>query len=286
MSKAVKLSLGLLLALSITLIGLPVFADGLIQGISFTGGDGSYKKAVREGVVAAISPASYPHTFINPATKQPDGIDVNIFQEVARRLDIKVTWQSMPFGSMVPALLSHRVDVMVDDLHMTPARLKIMAFTSPIPYYGFAMAVRRQNAVKISSWEALAGHTVGALQGGIQYDTLMNRKDLRQLTAYQFSEAALTDLGNGRIDAVVDDELVIRAYVKKHPGTDIVIPPAGVTSLPSRLQLGQARYGIRQDDVDLNNAISRALAEMIADGTMMKIISQYGMTTQSLVGGR
>jgi len=279
-----KMVLSMMLVLGLTAGVIPVFADGLIDGVSFTGGDGSYKKAVRDGIVAAISPASYPHTYVNPDTKQPDGIDVNIFQEIARRLGLKVSWQLMPFSSMVPALLARRVDVVVDDLHMTPARLKIIAFTSPIPYYSFAIAVRRPNVQKIGTWQALAGHTVGALQGGIQYDMLQSRKDLRQLTAYQFSEAALTDLANGRVDAVLDDDLVIRAYVAKHPGSDIVIPPAGETSLPDRLHLGQARYAIRQDDVDLNFAISRALAEMIADGGMVKITAKWGMTPQSMVG--
>ena len=45
---------------------------------------------------------------------------------------------------------------------------------------------------------------------------------------------------------------------------------------------GESYPGIRKDDVDLNLAISRALAEIRADGTLSNIVKEYGFTDRNL----
>ena len=55
---------------------------------------------------------------------------------------------------------------------------------------------------------------------------------------------------------------------------------SGYTPQPD--EYGYARYGIRKDDVDLNLAMSRALAEIRADGTLSKIVKDYGFTDRNL----
>jgi ABC-type amino acid transport substrate-binding protein len=276
--------MGMVMAFLTAAVSLPVFADGLVPGVSFTGGDGSYKKAVREGIVVGITPDP-PHTFTDQATKKADGVDVRIFNEVARRLEItKVTWQDMPFDSIIPALLAKRIDIVIDDIHENPKRLKVIAFTSPVFYYGIRIAVRKGNPSKISSWQSLAGHVVGVLRGSFQFDSLTARKDLKDLKPYNFSEGALSDLNIGRLDAVVDDQVTILGYIKAHPNLNIEVAPGAETTFPEGLNyLGQARWGLRQEDVDLNHAISRTLEEMRADGTVLQILKQYDMGIQNLI---
>jgi polar amino acid transport system substrate-binding protein len=275
---------GILLTCFTIAISFPVFADGLVPGVSFTGGDGSYKRVVREGIIVGITPDP-PHTFTDQKTKQADGVDVRIFNEVAKRLGItKVTWQDMPFDSIIPALIAKRIDIVIDDIHENPKRLKVIAFTSPVFYYGIRIAVRKGNPAKISSWQSLAGHVVGVLRGSFQFDSLTARKDLKDIKAYNFSEGALSDLNVGRVDAVVDDEVTILGYIKAHPNLNIEVAPGAETTFPEGLNyLGQARWGLRQDDVDLNHAISRTLEEMRADGSVLQIMKPYGMNVQNLI---
>ena len=45
---------------------------------------------------------------------------------------------------------------------------------------------------------------------------------------------------------------------------------------------GHARYAVRNDDVDLNNAFSRALDEMRADGTILKYMLKIAVPTKNL----
>src|SRR5271165_1517857 len=110
--------------------------DVAIGGVRFDGGDGSYRRAIEHGTTFLIA-ADPPSTFQDNKTNDFDGADVRIFREVAKRLGItKVNWDIVPFDAMIPTLLSGRADVIVDNLHETEARLRVVAFTSPAYWYG------------------------------------------------------------------------------------------------------------------------------------------------------
>ena len=118
-------------------------AQGTIPGVTFTGGDGSYKRVVREGILLGIS-ADFPWTYLDQKTKQYDGVDVSIFKEVTRRLGItKVTYQIMPYDGLIPALQSKRIDVIVDNIHENPKRLVVIDFTGPSYFYGSAVSTQK-----------------------------------------------------------------------------------------------------------------------------------------------
>jgi len=90
---------------------------GTIPGVNFTGGDGSYKKAVREGITLGVVPDP-PWTYQDATTHEYGGPDVWIMQDAKRRLGItKISYQIMPFDGLIPALQAKRIDVIVDNIH-------------------------------------------------------------------------------------------------------------------------------------------------------------------------
>ncbi len=254
-------------------------ANGTMPGVSFKGGDGSYARAVDDGLTLGICP-DFPWTYQDNKTRQPAGLDVAIFKEVTQRLGIKkVKYAMMPIDSIIPALLSKRIDVDVDNLHENQERLKVVDFTSPAYFYGGVIAVQKGNPKHITSWQDLAGKAVGAYRGSFYDFALRKRTDLGKLEPYTTSAIELADLAAGRIDALVDDEPKVRQYIKQHPNanmelTDIV--------LPASLHFGYARYCVRKSDVDLNWAISRAIDEMRADGTIAKLLSLAYLSSQDM----
>jgi polar amino acid transport system substrate-binding protein len=74
-------------------------------------GDGSYKRAVEEGITMGIG-NDPPFTFQDDQTKEPDGIDVRIMKEAVSRIGIKnVKWELVPFDALIPGLIADRWDV-------------------------------------------------------------------------------------------------------------------------------------------------------------------------------
>ncbi len=274
-----------MLALAALLAGLaalpPAYADdtAAITSVRFDGGDGSYARAVRNGVTLAIA-ADPPSTFLDDKTHAFAGADVRISKEIMKRLGIgKVTWNIMPFDAMIPALLSGRADIIVDNLHENAQRLRVVSFTSPAYWYGSAIAVQRGNPLKIHGWDDFGGRTIGTLRGSINHQLLDGRKDLKELKLYTSSEAEFADLIAGRIDVAMEDGIKISLFLKQHPNSGMEMV-ADYRPLPQ--EYGYARYALRKGDVDLNHAVSRALDELRADGTLASILKQFGYTDRNL----
>ncbi len=253
---------------------------GTIPGVGFTGGDGSYKKAFREGITLGVVPDP-PWTYQDATTHEYGGLDVWIMQDAMRRLGIaKISYQIMPFDGLVPALQSKRIDVIVDNIHENPKRLDVIDFTSPSYWYGGAFSVQKGNPKKITSWDALKGKTVGALRGTFYQPILESRKgDVKEIKLYSTSDIEFADLAAGRVDAVLDDDIKTIQFIQAHKGINMELTDV---TLPMSWQLGYARYAVRKGDVDLNNAISRALEEMRADGTILKFLIKVGLPARNI----
>ena len=57
-------------------------AGGTIPGVSFTGGDGSYTRVVKDGIILGIVP-DFPWTYQDEKTKEYKGLDVDMLKEIA-----------------------------------------------------------------------------------------------------------------------------------------------------------------------------------------------------------
>ena len=272
----------LLAALFLVATSLPVTAGvGGIGGIgSFTGGDGSFKRVLREGIVIGIA-NDYPFTYQDEKTKEFDGLDVRIFRMITQLLGIqKVSWQIVQFDAMIPGLISKRWDVAADNIHENPKRLAVIDFTTPAYWYGSSLAVRKGNPKNIHTAADLAGKTVGTVRGSFNHDLLSKRKDLKELKLYTTNEAEFADLVAGRMDVSMEDDIKVGLFIKNHPGVPIELATGYAPSLE---EYGYARYGIRKDDIDLNHAISRAIDELRGkrDG-IAKVLEEGGLTLRNM----
>jgi polar amino acid transport system substrate-binding protein len=254
---------------------------GGIGGInSFTGGDGSFKRVLREGIVIGIA-NDYPFTYQDEKTKEFDGLDVRIFRMITKLLGIqKVSWQIVQFDAMIPGLISKRWDVAADNIHENPKRLAVIDFTTPAYWYGSSLAVRKGNPKNIHTAADLAGKIVGTVRGSFNHDLLSKRKDLKELKLYTTNEAEFADLVAGRMDVSMEDDIKVGLFIKNHPGVPIELASGYAPSLE---EYGYARYGIRKDDIDLNHAISRAIDELRGrrDG-IPKILEDGGLTLRNM----
>lgn len=269
-------------ALVVVAMSLPVTAGvGGVTGISaFTGGDGSFKRVLREGIVIGIA-NDYPFTYQDEKTKQFDGLDVRVFKMVTKVLGIeKVSWQIVQFDAMIPGLIAKRWDVAADNIHENPKRLAVIDFTSPAYWYGSALAVYKGNPKNIHTAKDLTGKVVGVIRGSFNHNFLEKRKDLKELKLYTTNESEFADLAARRIDVTMEDDIKVGLFIKNHGGVPIEFA-TGYS--PSLEEYGYARYGIRKDDIDLNHAISRAIDELRAkrDG-IPKILEEGGLGLRNM----
>ena len=246
-------------------------------------GDPSYANAVKNGITLGFS-QNPPEVWLDEQTKQPTGIDWDINKAALDWMgvkDIKLVW--MPWESQVPALLSKRTDVIAGNIHHTAERDKVISFTGPAYWYGPVIIVAKGNPLGIKSYDDLKGKKVGSISGSAADFYL--RKIGVTTTPFKTEIEELQSLNQGRLEAVLEDDLVFLEFSKQNPNNNMV----GLWDIPVPADIingggyGMARFAIRKEDCSLRAAYTQALAEMRANGQVSAILAKYGLTDRNLV---
>ena len=150
----------------------------------------------------ANTQSSPPWTFLNEAN-QPVGYDIDMANELARRMGIpKVEFVADSFKNFVEGLKADKYDLVMNDLTPTPEREKQVDFSTPYGVEDFRIFVSKSNT-SIHSQADLAGKRVGVTSGSS--NETWSRAHLKQshIMTYDNGGLVFADLGNGRIDAVI-----------------------------------------------------------------------------------
>lgn len=245
-------------------------------------GDPSFEHAITDGVTLGISP-SPPYSSIDPQTKKATGLDVEINEGALHWIGVKkIRYDVMPFGQLIPAMLAKRIDVVAANIHITPDRLKVVSFTGPAWWYGPAIIVRKGNPENITSFADLKGHKIGAIAGSAADEYL--RHIGADSVPFQTDAEEFAGVSQGRVPAILEDDVKFLAYKKANPGTDLMMVPhvKVPTELIFKYGYGYARYALRKDDCSLRAAYTQALAEMRGNGMVSAILKKYGLSNRNL----
>jgi ABC-type amino acid transport substrate-binding protein len=245
-------------------------------------GDPSLSKAQSEGVTLGISP-SPPYSSLEPGSDKAQGLDVEINEAALKWAGIsKVRYEVMPFGQLIPALLSKRIDVVASNIHVTPDRLKAVSFTGPAWWYGPAIVVQKGNPGGIKSFDDFKGKTVGAIAGSAADEYL--RKQGVQVTAFQTDAEEFSAISSGRVEAIVEDDVKVAEYIKANPSAPIEM--VADVKVPEDIIFGYgygyARYAVRKEDCSLRAAFTQGLAEIRGNGQVPAILRKYGLGPRNM----
>ena len=116
------------------------FPNG-IDATKYVGGDGSYEKYREDGIRLGLIEA-FPVNYTDKETGQRTGWNTDIVVAALGKSGItKIEFVEGPWESMVPGLQSGRFDLLASDVHVTPERVKIIDFSTPVFWYGDVLVV-------------------------------------------------------------------------------------------------------------------------------------------------
>lgn len=222
------------------------------------------EKIRASGVMTAGTSGAYP-PFEYMEDGKLVGFDVDMANEIGKRMGVKVEFQTIDFKGIVAALQSGRVDTLITALTKTPERAERIAFS--VPYYNAGIGAIVATGSTIQKPEDLAGKKVGVQLGssGERFvrDTLGDK--IGELKTYDSIVFAINDLKNGRVDAVVNPLPVLGFNIRNQDGfrrTDVW--DSRVVGINTRL-----------DDADLLAEINKTIEAMQADGTMDRLATKW-----------
>jgi polar amino acid transport system substrate-binding protein len=245
-------------------------------------GDPSLAKAQKEGITLGYS-VGPPGVILDENTKEASGIDVEINKAVLDWLGVtNVKMEFLPFESLIPSLLSKRIDVIAADFHHNPERDKVISFSGPAFWYGPALVVAKGNPLGIKSYDDLKGKRVGVVTSAAA-DMYLQRNGITT-TSFKDQFGEFTSLNDGRLDAVVEDDIGFNQYAKQVPDNKMealwsIAPPMDLIHGGG---YGMARFAIRKEDCSLRAAYTTALAELRPNGQVVAILKKYGLSEHNL----
>lgn len=215
-----------------------------------------------ESVIKVGTEATYP-PFTYKDKGELTGYDIDVLNEAAERAGYTVEYEPMDFKGLVTALDAERIDMIANQMSITPEREEKYAFSDPYAVSGAQVIVASDNE-DIQSIDDLDGKVVGSTQGSV-YAKLAEDAGA-EVKYYKGANQVLQDLQVGRLDAALNDRLFILTELEK-TGYD-------VKAVGDVFNKSEAGYMTRQDSAVLDQ-LNDALAEMKEDGTMAEIGEKY-----------
>lgn len=199
------------------------------------------------------------------------GFDIDLAKEAAKRLNREVEFKGIDWASKEAELKSGRVDILWNGLDITEKRKENMLFSEPYMDNKQIIFVKKGTA-GITDEKSLAGKVVGTQSAGTAEEYMDNseffKKEVKEVKKYSDYVSAFMDLENGRIDAVVGDEITGRYYMSKHPETIEAVDTAVG-------EVSTFGIGFAKENQALRDDVQKVLNEMKADGTIAKISEKW-----------
>lgn len=208
----------------------------------------------------AMSGQFPPFSFIND-NGELVGFDVDIGMEVAKRLGVKGKPVQTAWDGILAGLLADKYDAIIGSMTINEERAKSVDFSNPYYQSGAQLFVKTDSG--ITNIDEMNGKRVGVTLGETYETWLKENRPEIEVVSYKGLPLIIADLVNGRIQGFVSDRVAGTLTLK-----DKELPAGAVGELLYPEKIGVA---IRKDRTDLLDAINKALADMMADGTYEKI---------------
>ncbi|HTH14204.1 MAG TPA: transporter substrate-binding domain-containing protein [Spirochaetia bacterium] len=191
------------------------------------------------------------------------GFDVEIAQEVAKRLGVKAVFTEGKWDGLIAGLDANRYDAVINEVTITDARKAKYDFSDP---YGATKAVLIVKSAdkSIKTFADLKGKKVVA-DLTTTYAQLARDNGAASVTS---SDLPFDLVVQGRADATINDRLFFLDYKKQKPDVALSI-------VAENTDVDYQGVIVRKGNPDLVAAINKALKDLKADGTYLKISQKY-----------
>ena len=153
------------------------------------------------------------------------GYDVYFARRLAQNLGVELQLVSVDAPNRVEYLTSAKVDIILANFTVTPARAEVVDFA--LPYMKVALGVVSPDSALITTAEQLAGKTL-IVSKGTTAETYFteNHPEVRLLKFDTYTEA-FNALLDGRGDALSTDNTEVLAWALENPGFTVGIESLG-----------------------------------------------------------
>ncbi|QOY92929.1 transporter substrate-binding domain-containing protein [Massilia sp. UMI-21] len=253
--------LGLALALAASAAALPAQAADLLA------------EAKARGTLRIAMEGTYPpFNFKDPKSGQLTGYDVDVARLVAGRLGLRPEFVATEWAAILAGLAARRYDVIVSQVGITPRREQAFDFSRPYTYSFPQLIVRKNDRASYASLNDLKGRKVGVGQGSV-FEQQAKAVPGIEVKSYPAAPENLQDLAFGRIDAALNDSLMVAYLLKNSP---LPIKAGARVGAPERMGIA-----FRKGNPQFKAAVDKILQDAGSDGSLKALSLKWFGTDAS-----
>ena len=222
-------------------------------------------------VLTVATGASYPPDQYMLEDGTIVGWSVDILNEIGKKLGVEVKIENMDFPGILPAIEAGRFDVGSSSYGVTDERLEAVDF---VTYFtnGQFVAVATGNPNGIDATD-VCGHRFAVTQGSLSAITAeaMNEEcenaGSPSIEVLEFNNASdvYLSIASDRADMTVVNASTLGNL------------PDGIEPIGESFQPRKVGFIFNKDNAGVRDAVHWAINEMIADGTYMDILKEWGI---------
>lgn len=193
------------------------------------------------------------------ASGKPSGLDVELAENVAKSMGVKLELQQVTGANRIPYLLSNKVDVVIAALGSSPERAKQVAFSKP--YAAVYLGVYGGKGVpKVAKVADLAGQTIAVPKGSTPDLSLSELVPGAKLIRLEDTASTISAFLAGQAPLFAENNFIAQKVADENPGKGI--------EMKSLIRISPAYVAVQPGESALLAEINKIIDEKNANGSL------------------
>ncbi len=212
-----------------------------------------------------------PFNFTYGKKKSLIGIDVDLAEQLAGLMKVKLQIVQMPFDELIDAVESGRVDMVISGMTITTERSRKVSFIGPYLLSGKSVLGTGKTVGKLklpSSRQDGSGIKLVALKGSTSESLVQQQLPKAKLTAVSDYDEGVKLLLSGKANGMVADMPILALTKQQHSDADLhlMTPPLSIEPLGIAIAMG---------DEQLENLLRNYLLVFEKTGLLMNLHKKW-----------
>ncbi|MDA3973551.1 transporter substrate-binding domain-containing protein [Enterococcus thailandicus] len=218
------------------------------------------------GTSADFAPFEF-HTMID-GKDQIVGVDIDLANEIAKELGVKVEVMDMEFNAVLAALQQGKVNLAISGISATEERQQTFDFSENYFAPPQKMVINKENANELTSLKSFAKKKVGAQKGSVQEDVVKEQVADAQLVSVAKVPNLIIEVKQGSIDGLVLEETVANSYIENNP--ELMLADVDLVSSDEEAYA----IALPKGEEDLQKKVNQVIKELQSSGKMDEFIKK------------
>lgn len=219
---------------------------------------------LRVGLSEDYAPMEFEHT-VNGKTEYA-GVDIDLAKKIAKDNNLKLKIVNMSFDSLLGALKTGKIDIIISGMTSTPERKKQVDFSDSYMMTKNIMLVKKDKVNEYKDIKDFNNKKVGAQKGTEQEKIAQTEIENASITSLSRLPDVILALKSGKVEGAVVEKPVAEAYLKQNP-------KLGISNVKFNEEEKDTVIAVPKDSPKLLSQINKTIKEVKDKGLIDKYMT-------------